>query len=462
MFNKIQNYLLINHPLLWNTKIVPALVAGVLFNIIFFLLGYSEGTVYFKDNDYYYDGNSASIIFFSVLISILFFVVWIVYYTRNNAYKSFYQLQKFALYKEWLIILAICMLNVNYTLSYLTGKEVRVRTYFSYEETKKRCETIGMASVFIDGGHYTPSANSNEPRTLVFNGQEYPVGSLINNSGQTFRISGNENPELKVKKLMQQDNQQQIKKIMRDYFALIKEHGLNTNLTPEQWFDMTYSHPHFTDYELIGKGNGNNDGLGYTAGSYTYNLPHNALVNGYQRISNSWFSPLIEDSTILFTLYFGLAISMLVFGYKVTTGRNLLIAVISFGLLWILFGIMAVLSSSGKFIPYACLILVVAMMAYFLSVINSNEGKRVSGIVLNILLWSLGAVLPIIYCLLMDYYSNTDQGIRDGGYIYSKVPQYEWLLEHLSDFTFLNILFIALFMLYMTENVRKWKGTAES
>ena len=67
MFTKIQKYLLINHPLLWNTKIVPALSFAILFHILFFVIGYVYGNVDFTDENYYRsDFSTGVIIFFSI------------------------------------------------------------------------------------------------------------------------------------------------------------------------------------------------------------------------------------------------------------------------------------------------------------------------------------------------------------------------------------------------------------
>ena len=150
MFTKIQKYLLINHPLLWNTKIVPALSFAILFHILFFVIGYVYGNVDFTDENYYRsDFSTGVIIFFSILITILFFVVWFVYYFRNNAYKSLYRLSNLYLYKEWLIIFLVCFLNITYSISFLSGKTLKERSYYSKEEVDKRGRTILMASVFV-------------------------------------------------------------------------------------------------------------------------------------------------------------------------------------------------------------------------------------------------------------------------------------------------------------------------
>lgn len=49
MFKDIQKKLLLNYPLLWNTKFVPMVAIGLLLHLIFFGLGYLDGTIDFSD-----------------------------------------------------------------------------------------------------------------------------------------------------------------------------------------------------------------------------------------------------------------------------------------------------------------------------------------------------------------------------------------------------------------------------
>ena len=99
MFKKIQKYLLINQPLLWNLKIIPLTAFLVLFNIIYFILGYFNGALDFNDTDdnYRYDANEGIILFLGALIAILTAIVWAVYYLKNNALKSNYPKTKYSL-----------------------------------------------------------------------------------------------------------------------------------------------------------------------------------------------------------------------------------------------------------------------------------------------------------------------------------------------------------------------------
>ena len=47
MFKDIQKKLLLKYPLLWNTKFVPMLIIGVIYHILYFILGYTEGSIDF-------------------------------------------------------------------------------------------------------------------------------------------------------------------------------------------------------------------------------------------------------------------------------------------------------------------------------------------------------------------------------------------------------------------------------
>ena len=81
MFDKLQNDLLLKHPLLWNIKIVPILAVTLTLHVIFFGIGYLSGAVNFQETgfEYFsYDDNSGVVVTFSILISLLIGIVWLV------------------------------------------------------------------------------------------------------------------------------------------------------------------------------------------------------------------------------------------------------------------------------------------------------------------------------------------------------------------------------------------------
>ena len=468
MFKSIQKYLLLRHPLLWNTKIVPAIVFALLFHLIFFVLGYSNGAIDFTSEDRYPSNfDDGVIIFFSVLVTILFFVLWFVYYFRNNAYKSFYPLRNAALYKEWLIIFLVCFLNTTYSVTYTFGKRLKERSYYTKEETMQRCETIVLASVFIEGTLQNEGPKVNK---VVFNHQYYPTTSLMNKDLDYFNYEHIVSYEIKVKTWMQEDNQQAIKKLMSDYFALVKEHHLKSNITPEQWFDLTYHYPDFTTYEIIGKTMMKGDatdsnGVVYAYANdthYKYNVPQAALQSSYNILYKAWGQPIIEDGLCLVLLYLSLALSMLVFAFRVTSGRNWLIALVSSGVLFIVTGILSALTNSGLTFQIFWLLAILAFMTYFFVTVIGNKGKSLSGVFLNLLLWSLTGFMPLVYALLQQYFNKPVTYFQGGYQKMRNTPEYNWLQEHETAFAWFNILFMIVLMWFICRYIKQWKGLAES
>ena len=73
MFKDIQKKLLLKYPLLWNTKFVPMIAIGILMHIIFFGLGYIDGTIDFSNK------NNIDIISFSIMIGILSVIIIVIF-----------------------------------------------------------------------------------------------------------------------------------------------------------------------------------------------------------------------------------------------------------------------------------------------------------------------------------------------------------------------------------------------
>lgn len=196
MFKKIQNYLLINYPLLWNIKIVPMASFLIVFNIIFFFLGYVSGEIDFTTTGgNYYKNNQEIILFFGVLISILLFIVWLVFYLKNNGFKSFYPKRNNSLFKEWFIIFSLLILISSFSFSFLFGSDLRVKSYYSEKEATKRCATLAKASLFLgytyDGPQYVDKMINDTLQSVpldhvLFNNKKYSLESLINKDIENF------------------------------------------------------------------------------------------------------------------------------------------------------------------------------------------------------------------------------------------------------------------------------------
>lgn len=509
MFKNIQKYLLINHPILWNTKIVPATVILLVINLIFFLLGLAEGKLNFNEthNDYDY-GNDATVIFFSVLLSILFIVVWMVYYLKNNSFKSFYPKSNFSLFKEWMILFFISFLTTLFSLSFYLGKDVRIRSYYSEAEAKKRCEILSMGSYFVEGSYsnnYTDYAATEatvidvetdstvvgsgyKNDTLVsFNGRKYLYFSLINKNLNSYTFFNSESDSLRERKLkLWLVNQQKdsIKKKFKEYLSIAKEHNLKANIDENKWFELIYDYPDFVNHKSIGS---DNDGQPYyldnyqntkfdsvnkylkvinkdlTMEYYKYYVPESNLNYNYGKISDSWVKPVFSFATLLISLYFGIGLSLLLFSFRVTSGRNWLITLISLGVINIIFGIIAAISREDLVYPILLLATGLFSIVYFFITLSRKKSKNISAVFLNAMLWILPAMLPIIYFMIQKVLR--DLAYSDDDMLpYAKSPYYyaeRQMEDNAPLFLYLNLVFMILMMLLLSFKIKKWRGLAE-
>lgn len=510
MFKNIQKYLLINHPLLWNTKVIPATAVLLIINIIFFIIGYNDGQLDFNEseNNYNYD-NEATVIFFSIFLSILFIIIWLVYYLKNNSFKSFYPQYNFSLFKEWLVIFFIGFLTSLFTFSYLFGADVRVRGYYSEKEAKERCATLSMGSYFVDGsysnnysddGTYTAvveqpvvdavttvdSTGGYRNDSIVFKGKHYNYFSLMNknlNSYTFFDYKTDSLHKLKMKTWLANQENDSIKLLFKKYLAIAKEHNLKANIDENKWFSLIESYPDFNDYKLIGNsGNGeyyygqqsnvqfdsvnkylkdvtlhNNT---QTYEYYRHYVPEKELNYNYDKISEAYTSPNFSFITVLIALHIGLGISLVLFSFRVTSGRSWLIAVVSLGILNILFGIFTLIL--GNDYTYAVLLMLTTIFCviYFFVTLVRKKGKNISGILINAMLWLIPGFFPIIYYIVL-------QILQRNSYAYPEMrlsPHYEtirFMEDNAVIFFYLNFAFVVLMMVLFSFKIKKWRGLAE-
>jgi len=513
MFANIQKKLLLAHPLLWNSKIALFSVLTLIFHLIFFLLGYSKGAIDFTDsNDFYdYGFDDTIIVFVSVLISILMFIIWLVYYSRNNAFKSFYPKGRFSLYKEWLLILLFCILNSTYSASFFYSKDLKARNYFSEEELSKRLETISLSSLFVEG----PYRESNfiteykdgkyvqiERNSFHYGSRNYSLKSLVNKQLQGFTYFNDKKDsllELKGKRWLIENKKDSIQLLFKEFFKISKEHNLSSNITPEKWFELIYDYPDFTKYISVGKtSKETSQNYNYYEGvnvDYTdaeivpdevaldtlsktikvvdgqeyvyskYYVPFNALTKSYGKISRAYENPVVNLEFIMSLLYLSIGLSLCVFSFKITSGRNWLIAFVTLGLFGIISGIISVVIGHSMAFPIIYILLFLGLLFYFVIILRAKESKGITGITINQTLWLMPAIIPISYAVLIDILKRTS-GYYDNLYGYTaerkQFPQIEWLEEHYVQMFGLNIVFIFLFLLLFSVSIKKWKGLAES
>lgn len=508
MFKNIQNHLLLRHPLLWNTKIVPVLAGMIVLHLLFFTIGYVNGKIDFTETgfEYFnYDTDSPTVIFFNVFLAILVFVIWLVYYFRNNPYKSFYPISNTSLYKEWLIILLVCVLNSSYSASYFYGKDVRHRGYMAEKEMAYRLDILSMASTFTDGGFERPYEikiiNGERKRFdkdfVDFKGKRYSLKSLMNKSIYQFTYQSTKKDslnKLRVMTWMAENRKDSVLWLMKEFDKIAKDHELKSNITPEKWLNLTYNSPDFAQFAVIGKiesypidqnykyydtYNSSQDyeeviapsaeqmtvdttyyaikdskGISYAHAKYY--VPATQLDNAYNQISGGWTSPELNAEGGLIYLYFGFVLAMAVFSFRVTSGRSWLIAFVALGATGLLTGIMSIITAGAAF-PILWVIITIALFIIFLTICSDKSGKGQSAIILNNILWLSLWLIPLgIFVVETSFTYDYINGERQPN------PVKEWVQENITLIMYVNLLWTIVYMFFLAKAIRKWKGIAEA
>ena len=156
---KINNYLIERYPTLWNTKVIWMLSSALVLHIIFYIFGWfalsnPETLHSYRASGIFFENGT---IYFSLMISIVMLVLWLVFMFKNNAFKNFYPFTAFKLFKQFIIYFVIIITSISYYFSFNLG----VKNYINYKypdaSYNQDISIANKASVFFSHNlsHYT-------------------------------------------------------------------------------------------------------------------------------------------------------------------------------------------------------------------------------------------------------------------------------------------------------------------
>lgn len=517
MLKKTQNYLLLNHSLLWNIKFVPVFIITVLINIIFFVSGYIDGEIDFtRTEDYRYHSSVPEIVvFLSIILSAIVLILWIVFYIRNNAFKTFYQKKRISLFKEWLLIFILCIINCSYFICFMYAYELRAKHYYDKEELVRRLDIITKASIFTNSGYQRPAdtiINNREKKrkNFTYSGKTYQFGSLLNKTMETFSLQGDVKDSITIRKVrswLVENRKDSIYNTLKAFDNLAKEHALKGNITTDQWMALVYDYPDFPNKMIVGE-NYYSPVYGYssdrhydeyqdeylfneekidlsmnlmkiekkdTTYSPKYYVPQDQLNTAYSAMSKAWVNPDADAGVLGGLVYFAMGISVLLFSFRVTSGKSWLIAGVAGGIAVVITALIclttsklmrrwgtAFLLNDEYLFLVIWLVIVLVLLAYYFITLR-RKAKSISAIILNVLIWLLPFVLPVVYSVLLEYAEslNTDYTDKMGELTTIEHPLYTWLHDHMGTMLYLNLIFVVVYMYFFTISIKKWKGLAE-
>lgn len=153
MFQKIKNFYdrcLTDYPLLWNTRLPWMFLALIIGHLLFFLGGFiSVDIPTLKRYHSVTDIGGSSLYWFSVLCSIGFLLVWLVFLLRNNAFKVYYQVKKYYFLQQWIILFFIVAGSISFFDSFYTGAAVKIRKLIPKETLVKEANILNRGISFM-------------------------------------------------------------------------------------------------------------------------------------------------------------------------------------------------------------------------------------------------------------------------------------------------------------------------
>jgi hypothetical protein len=412
-------------------------------------------------------------------------------------------------------IFVVSALLITFYIPFSVGKQLHQKNYYSLEETTNRCKTIATADMFIDGSfgeteidslasglidslgnkvalNYNPEdANTAEYSTeqesiaveavsgytyknhIIFNGKKYDQFSLVNRNTFEFTVISREQDSLnkiQVQNWLDQNNQAEVKKLMDNYLSLIREHDLATNLNMDKWFEIVYKAPEFDEFLYIqpylkqyetDKSYNSYDyatKIGNGERKYSkYFVQQDVLKDKYDMVSEAHTDSFFKIEMILGFLYGAFGLSILIFSFRVTTGKSWLIAIVTTGVINIVYGILTAITGLGDMYAYLILFTILGIIFYFFLIYFNKKNLQLSRIALNLFLWSFIGIIPLIYFLIQEHYLR---GEHRYNYNYTS-PEYEWMKDHVFHMFCLNFILSILTLFFLSKVIRTWKGISE-
>ncbi len=513
MIKKIQQYLLVRYPLLWNTRIVPMLLVNLLLNVFFFGLGYL--TTYLDFAETYHRFYERPLVYFAIVLCIIGgFILWLLQYRKNNAFGVFYPKKSREVYAEWVFIFVILFGLFLTPFSFNMGITQKIKSYAPKEEVLGKMQTLTRVRSIIPCGskqsyfkeypdgytkdengnivkitneeHYSdsPYYNSDEIDSIVqqtnntLNLKDYPNFaqlSLLNQDVYNYYGYQTDSAEAyRVRNWLIEENRAEIENLIRSFLALAKEHKLQTNITAEEWMKLIYNPPTYPvgDYNLMQCSMAYETyGDHYRKESGFY-VPYEELRSAYSEIEEVHTSQKTTNIFLLIIACIATMFSLLIFSNRCSSGRSWLTALISLAIvafisfmfvaIWNVFGFGYRADMAGVDLYILFWIGIFAgELIYVIRLMRGNRNKGRTTILIHHLLWFL-PLIPMMFLLIVTNHTQHHYNVSDCNSICTTCAIQQFIENNIIGIIWANIglLFISMWF-FVSCVLRKWKSLPE-
>lgn len=150
LLKKLNTYLLENHPLTWHSKVIQLTLAGVLFWIISYFIGYALIDLQVLQNErilnYYFE---SSFVYFHVIYCVTIISIWAFYFYKNNAFKNLYPIKKGYFLQLFFYLFIPFTILVNAYYPFTKGCKEKTSTFFDTTEIGNEIDKLNLGAAFL-------------------------------------------------------------------------------------------------------------------------------------------------------------------------------------------------------------------------------------------------------------------------------------------------------------------------
>jgi hypothetical protein len=494
MFSKLNQYLLTNYPLLWNTRVVQLLLANAVIHLLYFLAGYFSFNMQTIQFHYYYE-YSFGLLSFSILCSIAVLVLWLVFYLRNNALKQFYRLGQWHLVKEWGLILLALFTSITYFESFQYGERKKARSITSLAQLRQEANAINLAMAFIP--------INKEDYFILHNCEAQQQGNIAYRSSidysDTLNFNNNDSDFVKIRKALRLPNafsyqhycqvfvalddtahyrsSRQINATVADWLgnnrqdsvaaaiqqclAICKRYDISASLSPQQLAAWPFGKPYHNIGQMVNTGAGENmvNPSPYYINTYNLNRAMEYLSQYHSdRNTGRYWDRLLAH------FYFAFGFGLLLLCYRRFSKKVFLISLVGAAVWCIVFGLIGGMSGGPDGIFALFVLLFVAFAAMALAGLYGKMNKTVAGVALIWHLCTVPVCIMATAALISYHYSNMRyEGVYDE--VYDAVrhcsanPIGCWVDNNITAIAWANLLIALLYISFVGNRLtKKWQS----
>ena len=525
MIKRFNQYLVTNYPQLWNTRLPHMLCAILVTHLLFYIAGYLHFDSWSKLHEYHNINNmlvQSENIGFSVLASTLLLIVWLVFYLRNNPFKSFYPLKPLYFVAEFAIILVIFLGSITFYKSYASGFCHAINSQTKNINLVDEINAYNLAYGLLPSKmhHYNPyySCDSIEYiDSLQSLREEYQNIYLDEEDGLVKRTYMDDTLEDSVSKaigiffkrrhvqtnysfvyfcykqcdvldtltynrreisgLIQQwlttGNRKQVAATLKQFDAMCKKYRIDHHINFDEYAGLVFADKNLRPIQYI------NDGYSdvidettvvtsvHTPGpvnANTDNIAYDQLNTALNNIEHVRRGQQLEPEFWLANLLVALNLAIFLFTFRLMPIRVWFTAIAAHLALPILVTMLMFIMLGGMNDDILALhfLLFMFIVAYILYFALRDKMKKTAGVMLVWVTWWLLYAGLIVYAILLHIYEP--QRIEDttGAYTYTSNPTYDFLKEHATAIGAAYMLFTFLYIAFvLTRHYRKWMALPE-